>query len=90
MRSRASFSILRRFMAAICENLGIFASVICYVLVDDWHLAQIILVFWFCYCIKSMMKKSAIESFVLDIEQIYGGDVRKSWHFRFRNLLRIR
>ena len=60
-------------MAAICENLGIFASVICNVLVDDWHR-----LFWFCYCIKSMVKKSAVERFVFDIEQIYGGDVQKS------------
>ena len=32
-----------------------FVSVICYVLVDDRQLTQIILVCWFCYFIKSMV-----------------------------------
>ena len=36
-------------------------------------------IFVFCYFIKSMVEKSAIENFiVMDTDQIYGGDLRKS------------
>ena len=72
---------------AIYESLDIVTSAICYVFVDDGQLAEIILVLSFCYFIKSMVKKSMVESFVIDIGQTYGDDLRKSSHFRFGYLM---
>ena len=63
-------------MTAICENLGMFASGICLVFVDDKQLAQII--FGILVLIFHQIYGGTIESFVFDIGQVYGDDLRLS------------
>ena len=61
-------------MVAICQSLGIFSSVICYVFGDDKQLAQIF--FGILVLLFHQVYGGAIESFVFDIGPIYGGDFK--------------
>ena len=66
-----------QIMVAICEvlafSLQLFAT--SSLTMDNWQ--HITFVFRR-YFIKSVVDKSALESFVIDIGQIYGIDLRKS------------